>query len=284
MGIGNAINRSKRFRKGKIMGDVVEGLLKEFTRQREAANAANEKRYAQGLELYSRAEERYGEGGTFLAATEAQLARGGKKFVAAGTQALVSAGLSGTTEVAGLQKRFEEEVGAPTRLQAADIAQQRLTEAESAKAGFIERRDDVGPSFADISALTTQIGQGQAARGRAVPSIRGGSGFDELSRLQRESSARGAASQAASNLRYAQQRSDRDARALASDRRLEALQAKKREAKKPRLDIKFASPIIGKTSGSSSFATTSKPSPKPTPSSTRNTVAFSRLGMSPQPF
>ena len=90
--------------------------------------------------------------------TEAQLERGRTKSVAQGMQALVSSGLASTTQAAGLGKKFEEEVGAPVRLQAQDIASERLSGAERDKAGFIERREDVGPDYATIAGLTQQIG------------------------------------------------------------------------------------------------------------------------------
>ena len=83
-------------------------------------------------------------------------------------QALVSSGLSSTTQAAGLGKKFEEEVGAPARLQAQDISSQRLSGAEAQKAGFIERREDVGPDYATIASLAQSIGQaggGGASRG-----------------------------------------------------------------------------------------------------------------------
>lgn len=146
------------------MGDVVTDLLNQFRAQQQAANAANQQRYQQGLDIYDRIIERNKEGGTFLAATEAQLKSASTRSTASGMQNLVSSGMAGTTQAAGLQKKFEAEVGQPTRLQAQDIAAQRLSEAEIGKASFIERREDVGPSFSDIANLATSIGRGQQAQ------------------------------------------------------------------------------------------------------------------------
>ncbi len=76
---------------------------------------------------------------------------------------MVSSGLVNTTTAATLGRKFEEEVGTPARLQAADISAQRKTEARLGKAGFIERREDVGPDFRTIAELAKSIGAGQQA-------------------------------------------------------------------------------------------------------------------------
>ena len=137
---------------------LVDELIANFQAAQEKAREANETRYQQGLDIFDRIIERYKEGGDLLKGTEAQLERGRTKSVAQGMQALVSSGLSSTTQAAGLGKKFEEEVGAPVRLQAQDIASERLSGAEREKVGFIERREDVGPDYATIAGLAQQIG------------------------------------------------------------------------------------------------------------------------------
>ena len=145
---------------------LVDSLILQFQAQQERANAANELRYQQGLDLFDRIIAQ-SEGGGFMAATEAGLERGQTKAVSQGMQSLVSSGLSSTTQAAGLGKKYEEEVGAPARLQAADVEQQRLTQALTGKAGFIERREDIGPDFATIAGLAQSIGAGQQAQAPA---------------------------------------------------------------------------------------------------------------------
>lgn len=145
-------------------GGLVDSLIGQFQAQQAQANAANEARFQQGLEIFDRIIAQNQPGGALEQATEAGLERGRKKSVAQGTQALVSAGLSGTTTAAGLGRAYEEEVGAPARLRAADISAQRLTEARLGKVGFIERREDVGPDFGTIAQLAQGIGAGQARR------------------------------------------------------------------------------------------------------------------------
>ena len=144
---------------------VVDDLIAQFQAQQERANLANEQRFQQGLDIFDRIIKQQETGGTFQKATEAAIERGRTKSVAQGTQALVSSGLASTTQAAGLGKKFEEEVGVPARLQAADISQQRLTQALTGKAGFIERREDIGPDYATIAGLAKSIGAGQQATG-----------------------------------------------------------------------------------------------------------------------
>ena len=57
----------------------------------------------------------YAPGGAYGKGVEAQLARGSKKAVAGGTQAMVNAGLASTSMPAGLAKQYEEEVATPAR-------------------------------------------------------------------------------------------------------------------------------------------------------------------------
>jgi len=145
---------------------LVDELLAKFQVQQDAANARNEQRYQEGLSIFDQMIGQYETGGTFEKATEATLARGEKKAVASGTQALVSSGLASTTTAAGLGKKFQEEVGEPARARATDVASQRLNEALSQKAGFIERREDTGPSFSMIAELAKSIGAGEQAQTR----------------------------------------------------------------------------------------------------------------------
>ncbi len=143
---------------------LVDDLIAQFQAQQQAANEANEQRFQQGLEIFDRIIQQQETGGVSEQATEAVIGRASKKSVAQGTQSLVTSGLASTTQAAGLGKKFEEEVGVPFRLQAADVREQRLSGALRDKAGFIERREDIGPSFSDIAGLARSIGAGQQAR------------------------------------------------------------------------------------------------------------------------
>ena len=158
---------------------LVDNLIAQFQAQQEAANTANEKRFQQGLDIFDRIIKQEEIGGVSEKATEAAISRASTRSVAQGTQSLVSSGLASTTQAAGLGKKFEEEVGVPARLKAADIRQQRLSQAQRDKAGFIERREDTGPDFATIAGLAQSIGRGSAVRRAPVsrPSLLRNQGF-----------------------------------------------------------------------------------------------------------
>lgn len=133
-----------------------------------SANRANLQRYQQGLGLYDQMIAGWKEGGGFVKGAEATLARTKTKDVASGMQSLASSGLAGTTVAAGLPKKWEEEVGTPARLGIADIAGQRLMQAQQAKAGFIERREDTGPDYGAIMSAMQQAGQQDPYGGRTT--------------------------------------------------------------------------------------------------------------------
>lgn len=80
----------------------------------------------------------YAEGGGYGKGTEAALERGRTKAVTSGAQSLVSAGLAGTTMMAGLGKKFEEEVGMPTRARVEETRAQAMSSLEMAKAQIIQ--------------------------------------------------------------------------------------------------------------------------------------------------
>lgn len=136
-----------------------QDIIANFMAQQAAANRANQIRYAQALKLYDQIVEQYQPGGGFGAGWEAQLGRQKTKDVASGEQSLVSGGLFGTTVTAGLPKKWEEEVGQPARLKLEDIRMERLSGALQAKAGLIERREDVGPDYSMIAQLASQAAQ-----------------------------------------------------------------------------------------------------------------------------
>lgn len=128
----------------------------------EDANAANERRYQQGMAIYDEIINRYSPGGSFGEASLSQLMGQKKRDIGKETQSLISSGLYGTTTTTGLPTKWEAEVGAPSRLRLEDIQMERLSQAQLGKAGFIERREDVGPSYSDLINWSAQSqGPGQ---------------------------------------------------------------------------------------------------------------------------
>ncbi len=135
-----------------------EEIIANFQAQQEAARLRNEERYAEALQIYDEVISTYQPEGGFLAGAEAELGKQKGRAVAGQEQSLVSSGLFGTSITAGLGQKWEAEVGQPARLKLEDVRMGRLTEALQAKAGVIERRDDIGPDYATIAALSQQAG------------------------------------------------------------------------------------------------------------------------------
>ncbi len=132
-----------------------------FAQASQQARKANEQRYTQGMGLWDEIIQRYQPGGGFGAGAMASYERGKTRAVGAGMQQLVSSGLANTTVAATIGKKYEEEVGTPFKLQLQDVQSQRLSEAQSGKAGFIERRTDVGPDAGLAAQMGQQMGYAQ---------------------------------------------------------------------------------------------------------------------------
>ena len=112
---------------------------------------------------FQRAMAQYQPGGGFGVGTEAALERGRTKALAAGGQALASAGLAGTTMMAGLGKKFEEEVSMPTRAGVEEERARRLSDLEVALAGAEQR----GYESAEERASRERLAGGQLGLGYA---------------------------------------------------------------------------------------------------------------------
>ncbi len=88
---------------------------------------------------YEKALAHYKPGGGYGAGVEAGLERGRVKSTASGMQNLVSAGLAGTTMAAGLGKKYEEEVAAPTRARVEGARAEAIAGIQMSMAGTEQR-------------------------------------------------------------------------------------------------------------------------------------------------
>jgi len=122
----------------------------------EQARQANLKREQEIRGLLDKVIDVYSPGGEFGKATEAMLARQKQQYLGRATQGLISSGLYGSTLTAGMPKRFEEEIGMPTRAKLEDIRLGQYTSALGQKAGFVERIEDVGPDLGLLAQLQAQ--------------------------------------------------------------------------------------------------------------------------------
>jgi len=126
------------------------GVARGFSRAAERARKANLARKQQIESMYGEMMKRYQPGGAFERAGLGQIERARTKGVGQETQHMISSGLFGTTTAAQTGRRWEAEVGAPSRLRLEDIMQQRLTGIQQQKAGFLER---IKEPYPDYSAL-----------------------------------------------------------------------------------------------------------------------------------
>lgn len=124
---------------------TVGDLVGTFQEQADAARAANEERYAQGLGIHEELVSDFGQGGTMEAAAMQRYERQKQRDMATQTQQMVSSGLYGTTMPGTMAATYEEQVGTPYKLGLAEAMAQRKTEAMRGQAGFIERREDTPP-------------------------------------------------------------------------------------------------------------------------------------------
>ena len=124
---------------------TVQSLIDQFTVAQKKAEAANEARYNQLLGIAGDVEKLFGEG--YGAGFKTELERAKTRDMASSMQGLVSSGLGGTTRAAGLGKKWEEEIGVPSRLKLEDIIAEKQFAAKQFKAGIIERRTDTYPDY-----------------------------------------------------------------------------------------------------------------------------------------
>lgn len=92
----------------------------------------------EAMAAIDRAKALYAPDGDFGAGVEAGLERGRTKALASGAQAMVSAGIAGTTELAGLGKKYEEEVAAPARARVGEVRAGALSNLEVMRAQILQ--------------------------------------------------------------------------------------------------------------------------------------------------
>lgn len=126
---------------------------------------------------FGQAIDQFKPGGGYMQGIEAGLERGRTKAVASGMSGLVSAGMSNTTQAGGLGKRYEEEIGAPTRAGAETQRMQSLAGLYAAlggaEQGAYEGYAGRGLGYAQIAAeQRASTGSGYGAY-RPLPTLGG---------------------------------------------------------------------------------------------------------------
>jgi hypothetical protein len=131
------------------------------------ATAANKAREEEIRGYYDELLGRYELGGEFGRGYLAELEQQKQRDIASGTQALISSGLYGSVGTAGLGAGWEKAVGSTARLKLEDLLTERYADVLREKAGFVERIEDVSPSYETMAGLSA----GAANRPRELPSM-----------------------------------------------------------------------------------------------------------------
>lgn len=159
------------------MATALSDLMAKWQESQEGARLSNIKRSEQITAIYDEIIKRYEPGGTFGKAALGQLEKQKVRDVGGEMQQMISSGLYGTTTAAGTGRRWEESVGAPARLRLEDIMMQRLSEAQTGKAGFMERIEEPYPDYATMASLIQQGAAGGGGGGYAAPQVGGRTTF-----------------------------------------------------------------------------------------------------------
>jgi len=157
---------------GYGVGTSFDRYLSQLQQVEQQAYLSNLQRKEQIESIYDSIIEMYQPGGAFEARYLSQLGTRKAKDVGSEMQQLISSGLYGTTTTAGLGRRWEAEVGEPSRLAMEDIMQQRLGMAMGKKAEFLTGIEEEYPDYATAATLAAQAAS--ARGGGAAVSAGGG--------------------------------------------------------------------------------------------------------------
>ena len=124
------------------------------------------------LEALTKAKAYYEPGGGYGKGVEAGLERERTQVMSSGMQALVGAGLAGTTMAGGLGKKFTEEVGMPTRARVEETRAERLSALDVLKAQLTQGASE----SAAQRALQEFIARMSSGTSLAIAGMRGGGG------------------------------------------------------------------------------------------------------------
>lgn len=169
---------------GSSATSPLDDLLAKATQQEEEAKLANLSRQQQIEAIWDEVIKRYQPGGTFQTEAFRQLGVQKEQDVmreyGSRTQDMISRGLFGTSVAPSqgeIGRKWERDVGAPSRLKLEDLMMQRLSTAQSEKAGFLERIENDYPDYNSIAQLMAQASSAPSGSGwgnrQPLPSLAG---------------------------------------------------------------------------------------------------------------
>ena len=142
-----------RYLQAPVWQSSSAGLISQVTKSQEDTNAATKARETETRGILDEIVGMYREGGAYGQGVEASLGREKTQAMATGTQSLISSGLYNTTGLAGLSGKFEEEVGAPTRMKLEDLRMDKLSSALGQKAQFVTDIQNTQPDYKLLASL-----------------------------------------------------------------------------------------------------------------------------------
>jgi len=159
--------------KNRFTGEVKEHWknpdFSSWTSAPEPTDVKIARQKAEVSKPFQEAMKYYQPGGGYGAGVEAGLDRGRTQSMASGMNALIGSGLAGTTMAAGLGKKYEEEVAAPTRAGVESTRAQNLAALNMAMGGaqqsasqFTQGMDQSSQQFSQSQAMQKYMADLQA--------------------------------------------------------------------------------------------------------------------------
>lgn len=129
-----------------IYGQPAQELTQSYQRREAGAREANLARETEIRGTYDELIGRSEGGGAFRTAGLADIKRGKRQAIGAGTQQMISSGLYGTTTAASIPVQAENQASLQ-RLKLEGILEQRTSALKLGKAGFVERIEQPYPDY-----------------------------------------------------------------------------------------------------------------------------------------
>jgi hypothetical protein len=133
----------------------IPGMLNTLIGDYAQAKSDRQARYGQGLQLMQDAIAQFQPGGAFEQSAMNLYQQGKRNTMASGMQSLVSSGLAGTSNPMVMNKKYEEDVGNPFRMNLAAEQSSRLGSALQNAAGDMSSFQDIYPDAGTLSYLAT---------------------------------------------------------------------------------------------------------------------------------
>ncbi len=138
---------------GAYQTDLQKWQQEQMAALEKKQTAATKAREKQISAIYDSIISMFGAGGSYGQGVLASLDRQKTQDVASAAQSMVDTGLYGTTTTAGLGKKWEEEIGVPSRMKLEDVKAEKLSTAKLGKAQFLTNIEQPTMDYGLLSQL-----------------------------------------------------------------------------------------------------------------------------------